>query len=340
MADFEDLPGEVDDIDDVEDEIFCQKCHKYVDDYDWTAYRTTEGKHFFFCSNCKKLEILEETKPDGTRLWILKDQPTITIDEINEPYVQKPLEDHRYFSPSSLGLFTSPDSGCERCFWLKQYKIWSRPSGGFPQITNGMDGVLKKHFDKYRKQKKLPPELASDSRFDNMELFADVSLLEKYQDWRNKKGLYFTNKDKNFTLRGAIDELLMKDGKVVVFDFKTKGYKPDKDKLEKDRERYTPQMNFYNFLLKKKGHETYEQAYLAYYWPEAVTDDGTVKFGTLIDEINVDTYLCERTLERAVDILNISCPPVIYDPDTERTRSVDDCDWCEFVPQPLEDIHP
>ncbi len=58
-------------------------------------------------------------------------------------------------SPSSLSLMNE----CQRCFWLTQHKIWKRPSGPFPQLPNGMDRVLKQHFDKFMKLGKLPPEI-------------------------------------------------------------------------------------------------------------------------------------------------------------------------------------
>ena len=58
-------------------------------------------------------------------------------------------------SPSSLNLMKE----CPRCFWLHQHKVWSRPSGIFPSLPNGMDKILKVHFDKFRDKGKLPPEL-------------------------------------------------------------------------------------------------------------------------------------------------------------------------------------
>ncbi len=46
-------------------------------------------------------------------------------------------------SPSALNIMIHK---CRRCFWLTQNKVWKRPSDGFPQITNGMDNVLKEYF--------------------------------------------------------------------------------------------------------------------------------------------------------------------------------------------------
>ncbi len=58
-------------------------------------------------------------------------------------------------SPSSLNLYQE----CGRCFWLHQHGVWKRPSGPFPQLPNGMDKVLKEHFDRFMRKGQLPPEL-------------------------------------------------------------------------------------------------------------------------------------------------------------------------------------
>ena len=59
MPKIKDLPGEVDDIDDVEDVIFCQKCHKYVETEDWTAIRMSNGTLFYLCFGCHKFSVSE-----------------------------------------------------------------------------------------------------------------------------------------------------------------------------------------------------------------------------------------------------------------------------------------
>ena len=54
----EDLPGNTD-IDDAEDVIFCQKCHKYVETEDWTAIRMSNGTLFYLCFGCHKFSVSE-----------------------------------------------------------------------------------------------------------------------------------------------------------------------------------------------------------------------------------------------------------------------------------------
>ena len=54
----ENLPGNTN-IDDAEDVIFCQKCHKYVETEDWTAIRMSNGTLFYLCFDCHKFHISE-----------------------------------------------------------------------------------------------------------------------------------------------------------------------------------------------------------------------------------------------------------------------------------------
>ena len=78
-------------------------------------------------------------------------------------------------SPSTLNLFLE----CQKCFWLDQVKGIHRPRGIFPSLPGGMDGLIKKYFDKYRALGKLPPEL--EGKLDGVELFADGILLNKWR---------------------------------------------------------------------------------------------------------------------------------------------------------------
>ncbi len=81
-------------------------------------------------------------------------------------------------SPSSINLMLD----CERCFWLAKHKVWSRPSTPFPQLPNGMDRVLKVHFDKFMKKGLLTPELYNHSHCEGIKLFDNEELLAQ---WRN-----------------------------------------------------------------------------------------------------------------------------------------------------------
>ena len=144
-------------------------------------------------------------------------------------------------SPSALNLMKE----CPRCFWLAQHKVWKRPSGVFPSLPSGMDKILKIHFDKFRDKGQLPPELCENGECQNLKLFDDKEKLKVWQS--NFKGISWTDKDGS-ELHGAVDNILVKGKKLIVLDYKTRGYALKEDTAE----HYRQQQNIYNFLLKKK----------------------------------------------------------------------------------------
>ena len=120
-------------------------------------------------------------------------------------------------SPSSLNLMQE----CPRCFWLAQHKVFTRPAGIFPSLPSGMDSILKTHFDKFRDKEQLPPELCNNGECKSMKLFDDKELLKTWRS--NLKGISWTDKEGN-VLHGAVDNLLMKGKKIIVLDYKTRGF--------------------------------------------------------------------------------------------------------------------
>lgn len=210
-------------------------------------------------------------------------------------------------SPSSLNLMAE----CPRCFWLEKHKVWERPEGIFPSLPNGMDGVLKRHFDKFRDKCDLPPEIRNHNHTKGLKLFNDVELLKS---WRNNlKGIRWTNKEGD-VLFGAIDNLLIKGKKIIVLDYKTRGFAVKEDTAS----HYQNQLDIYNFLLRKNGYETEDYAFLLFYYPKEVLEEGAVVFETLLARREIDIKNAENIFEKALKLLNEDCPK-------ER------CKWCEKV---------
>jgi hypothetical protein len=208
-------------------------------------------------------------------------------------------------SPSSLSLMQE----CPRCFWLAQHKVFTRPAGIFPSLPSGMDSILKIHFDKFMRKGELPPELCKNSECNNMKLFDNE---EKLKIWRsNLKGISWTNKEGNI-LHGAVDNLLIKGKKIIVLDYKTRGFALKDDTAE----HYQNQLDIYNFLLRKNGYETEDYAYLLFYVPKEVMSTGEVLFDTTLKKMKVDVKNAEKVFENAIKLLNSNCP----------TKS---CEWCK-----------
>ena len=200
---------------------------------------------------------------------------------------------------------------CPRCFWLTQHKVWKRPAGIFPSLPSGMDAILKKHFDKFRDKGLLPPELCENRECKNLKLFDDKEKLKIWQS--NFKGISFTDKESN-ELHGAVDNILVNGKKLIVLDYKTRGYAVKDDTAE----HYRLQQNVYNFLLRKNGYETEDYFFLLFYVPKEVTETGEVVFDTTLVKMKVDVKKAEKAWKDALKLLNEKCP----------TKC---CEWCERV---------
>jgi len=204
-------------------------------------------------------------------------------------------------SPSTINLMLE----CPRCFWLQIVKNIKRPAGIFPSLPSGMDGILKVHFDKFMEKGELPPEI---KELKGCRLFDDR---EKLKIWRsNFKGLEYTEGD--VMLRGAVDNILVKGKKLIVLDYKTRGF-PLKDDTH---EHYRVQMDLYNFLLRKNGYDTEDYSYLMFYYPNRVNDNGEVVFDTKLVKINVGDG--EKVFKKAIKLINGEEPK-------------EKCEWCKGV---------
>jgi len=195
-------------------------------------------------------------------------------------------------SPSQLNLFKE----CPRCFWLHHHKVWKRPAGIFPSLPSGMDRILKNHFDKFMEQGKMPPELCEKQECALMKLFDDK---EKLKVWQNNfKGVSWTDKNGN-ELHGAVDNLLVKGKKLIVLDYKTRGYPLKEDTAE----HYRLQQNVYNFLLRKNGYKTEDYFFLLFYVPKEVMPTGEVIFDTELVKMKVDVDMAEKAWKKALKLL-------------------------------------
>ncbi len=210
-------------------------------------------------------------------------------------------------SPSRLELFKE----CPRCFWLLMRKGIKRPSGIFPSLPSGMDSVLKSHFDSYRDRGELPPELVREGlQPGEVSLFGNAELLK---EWRNnRKGIRWTD-EKGNVLMGAVDNILVKGSKLIVLDYKTRGF-PLK---EGTADFYQDQMDIYNFLLKKNGYETEDYAYLLFYHPVEVNEKGEVIFETDLVRVEVSVENAEKIFRNALKVL-----------EGEMPEPSEECEYC------------
>jgi CRISPR/Cas system-associated exonuclease Cas4 (RecB family) len=197
-------------------------------------------------------------------------------------------------SPSSIGLFKE----CPRCFWLQIKNKQRRPQGPFPSLPGGMDGVIKKYFDKYRGS--LPPEL--EGKVAGV-LIDDLPTLNTWRNWRT--GLTYTDTERNAVLSGALDDCLRVGEKYAPLDYKTRGYPPKGD----GELFYQHQLDAYSFLLAQNGYPIEQFAYLVYYYPQEVSEDGMVRFNVEPKQVAIDIDRARELFERATDFLRGEEPP-------------------------------
>ena len=188
---------------------------------------------------------------------------------------------------------------CPRCFWLQVVKNVKRPSGAFPSLPSGVDKMLKEHFDRFRDKGDLPPEL---KYLKDVKLFDNKDLLKT---WRNNlKGIEYYDKENDVLLHGAVDNLLNNNGKLIVLDYKTRGFA-----LKEDiGHHYQDQIDIYNFLLRKNGYETEDYSYLLFYLPQQVMETGEFKFKNELVKMKVDVEHAEYLYKKAIKIVKCEMP--------------------------------
>ena len=199
---------------------------------------------------------------------------------------------------------------CKRCFYLQIVKNIKRPSTIFPSLPSGMDMILKKHFDKFMERNELPPEIRESCK--DCKLFSDKKLLEIWRN--NRKGIEYLDQDSGILLHGAVDNILVsKSGKLIVLDYKTRGFPVKED----THEHYQLQMDIYNFLLRKNNYETEDFTYLLFYYPKEVKETGEIIFNTELRKIKVNAKEGEKIFNDAVALIS------------SKEEPEEKCEWCE-----------
>lgn len=200
-------------------------------------------------------------------------------------------------SPSTLNLFLE----CPRCFWSDKARNIKRPRGIFPSLPGGMDRAIKGHFDGFRARKVLPSELGSKD-FDGIKLFENQAQLDRWRNW--KTGLEYRDSDGSI-LSGALDDLLVKDSQHIPFDYKTKG----SITTEADAVKYYQnQLDCYALLLHENRMPTAGYAFLLYYSPKNVREEGNVLFELQALKIATDHERARATFRKAVALLSGPVP--------------------------------
>ncbi len=164
-------------------------------------------------------------------------------------------------------------------------------------MPGGMDNVIKKYFDKFRGTKKgLPPELVG--KVDG-KLMPDLKLMDAWRDWRTSP--QYIDKKNNAVLFGALDDCLVDGDTYIPLDYKTRGYPPGT--TEESQRYYGTQLDSYALMLWTNGYKVAPYAYLVYYYPQEVSENGVVKFNVEPKKIEVSPKRVKKLFEEALACL-------------------------------------
>ncbi len=228
--------------------------------------------------------------------------------------------------PSKLGTLKISRSGlklfldCPRCFWLDLHHKIKRPPGYPYTLSAAVDYLVKREFDKFRVEGKLPPVL-KNAGIKDAKLYAGDNLAE----WRNNfKGIAYYDESQNAILYGAVDDVLeFKDGSLGVIDYKSSG-----SKEVTIYEDYQKQMDVYNYILQQLGHETYPEAFFVFYQVIKEGEDGfqnALKFKEQVKAVRVNKDWVGPAFEAAVELARQESPP------RESGNVRKHCDHCHYV---------
>ena len=223
-------------------------------------------------------------------------------------------------SRSKLDLFVE----CPRCFWLDRVLGIKRPSSPPFQINKAIDELLKREFDKFRKNKTAHHWMVEHNidaiPFEHKDL----------NKWReNFVGIQYLHETTNLLVFGAVDDVwVTPNGELIIVDYKATSKKSEVN-LDADWQIiYKRQMEVYQWLFKKNGFDVSKTGYFVY--ANGISDaDGffnKVEFKTKIISYKANYDWVEPTLIKAKECLEGEMPTKIG-----KAVMGGDCEFCTYA---------
>ena len=234
------------------------------------------------------------------------------------PEGEKPYK----LSRSKVDNFVS----CKRCFYIDRRLGVGQPPG-FPfNINSAVDELLKNEFDQYRELGKPHPYMESVSR--NLIPYKH----EKLDEWReNFKGVQFHDKETNFILTGAVDDLWfdLDTEEVIVVDYKATSKNSEVSIDAEWQQGYRRQMDFYQWLLRKNDLNVSDVGYFVYCNGDRkkATFDNKVHFKVSVLEYIGNSSWIENTIVEIKELLDQNSTPEFDE----------DCTHCSYI-QDIESV--
>ena len=174
-------------------------------------------------------------------------------------FYQKDSEQPFTISRSKFSNFID----CPRCFYLDRVKGLKEPSMPGWALNSAVDDLLKKEFDKHRKQKTPHPIM---EQYDLNFIPYEHKDLDK---WRNSLagGISYHDQDTNLIIQGGVDDIWydLDTKNLVVLDYKAQSSKhpvAQESYLESVyHQGYKMQLDFYVHVLRQMGFDVSDDAY-------------------------------------------------------------------------------
>ncbi|MGC9046650.1 MAG: PD-(D/E)XK nuclease family protein [Minisyncoccia bacterium] len=211
-------------------------------------------------------------------------------------------------SPSGLNLFLE----CPHCFWLQYNLKINRPQPPASTLPNGVDLSLKKYFDNWRQQNKLPPLLRDKLNVD-AKFVSDLNLITQFRS----HSFQWYDSEFDAYLFGILDDALELENKFIVpLDNKTKGFPP-----KEINEAYKIQMSTYTLLLRQNNFATKNFAYIVYWYFDHKNIDleNPLQFNVSVEKIDTNPDMILDIFRKAVTVLREEMP-----------NSSSTCQFCNF----------
>ena len=159
---------------------------------------------------------------------------------------------------------------CPACFYMQQVEKIDFPSIPGFNINDATDILLKKDFDHYRRQQKPHPFLVKNGlsnlipyRHENFELWTQ-SL-----HFGAENRFHYDDQENNLRVGGGLDDIWLNtiSNKLHIVDYKSTSQKKDSGPITLNDEwkgSYKRQMDFYIWIMKKKGFNVDDVGYFLY----------------------------------------------------------------------------
>lgn len=229
-----------------------------------------------------------------------------------DPKSDKPFS----LSRSKVELFVD----CPRCFYLDRRLGIGRPAG-FPfNLNSAVDTLLKREFDEYRRKGETHPLMEQAG------INAVPHAHPELETWRsNFKGVRTVHERTNLELFGAIDDLWrdLASGELIVADYKATS-KAGEVGIDADWQMsYKRQMEFYQWLLRRRGHKVAKRGWFVYCngRRDTAAFDARLEFTIRLLPYEGDDGWVEGTLAEIRKTLSAAEPP----------KPGAECEYCEYI---------